>query len=148
MLRLAAIISLLMAAPLFAAAESPAIDFAVELVGGGIEVHALGKPWLFKQSAQALRGETPMPDPSMAEQKQLLLKHHGKIVERFGEERGNMLMRKYSCCYAQGVRGAREFRAHASRCSTSAEFIRIVNTLFPSDVLIGQAEGHPAAAQN
>ena len=94
---------------------------------------ALGKPWLFKQAAAALRGETPMPDPTLAEQRALLLRHHGLIVERFGEERGNILMRKYSCCYAQGRAGAREFRAHASRCASSAEFIRIVNTCFPRD---------------
>jgi tRNA-dihydrouridine synthase B len=98
----------------------------------------LGKPWLFKQVAELLRGETPMPDPTLGEQKQILLRHHGKIVERFGEERGNMLMRKYSCCYAQGVRGAREFRAHASRCSTSAGFIHIIHTHFPLDAPSGK----------
>ena len=93
----------------------------------------LGRPWLFKQIAAALRGEPPMPDPTLAEQKDLLLRHQSRVVERFGEERGNLLMRKYSCCYAQGRRGAREFRAHASRCVTSKEFVHVVNTYFPQD---------------
>ncbi len=93
----------------------------------------LGKPWLFKQVAAALKGETPMPDPTLAEQRDLLLRHQTKVVERFGEERGNLLMRKYSCCYAQGRRGARDFRAHASRCVTTADFVHVVETFFPRD---------------
>jgi len=109
-----------------------------EVDGVMIARAALGKPWLFKQAAQALKGEVPMPEPSLAEQKDLLLRHHKAIVERFGEERGNMLMRKYSCCYAQGRSGASKFRAHASRCSTSAEFVAIVETWFPTD-----ADIHP-----
>ncbi|HYG76232.1 MAG TPA: tRNA dihydrouridine synthase DusB [Planctomycetota bacterium] len=94
---------------------------------------ALGRPWLFKQAAQALRGEPVMPDPTLAEQAALLLRHQRLVVERFGEERGNILMRKYACCYAQGVRGAREFRALASRCETNAEFEAIVRDHFPKD---------------
>jgi tRNA-dihydrouridine synthase B len=94
---------------------------------------ALGRPWLFKQAAQALRGEPVMPDPSLTEQAELLLRHQRKIVERFGEERGNILMRKYACCYAQGRTGAREFRGLASRCCSSADFERIVREHFPKD---------------
>jgi len=99
---------------------------------------ALGRPWLFKQAAQALKGEAVMPDPTLAEQADLLLRHQKLIVQRFGEERGNILMRKYACCYAQGVRGAREFRGLASRCSTSTEFERVVREHFPKD---GAAHG-------
>jgi tRNA-dihydrouridine synthase B len=91
----------------------------------------LGRPWLFKQVAAALRGEPVMPDPTLAEQQDLLLRHQRRVVERFGEERGNLLMRKYSCCYAQGRRGAREFRAHASRCTSTREFVHIVENFFP-----------------
>ena len=93
----------------------------------------LGKPWLFKQVAAALKGEPVMPDPTLKEQRDLLIRHQRRVVERFGEERGNLLMRKYSCCYAQGRRGAREFRAHASRCETTAQFVHIVETYFPQD---------------
>ena len=61
-------------------------------------------------------------------------------LDRFGEERGNMLMRKYACCYAQGRRGARDFRALASKCSTTDEFVRIVLEHFPKD---GQVHHEP-----
>lgn len=94
----------------------------------------LSKPWLYKQAAAALAGLPVMPDPTLAEQRDLLLRHQAMVVNRFGEERGNILMRKYSCCYAVGRAGSREFRAHASRCATSADFVRIVEQHFPAEV--------------
>jgi len=71
----------------------------------------LGRPWLFRQAADALQGLAPKPEPGLAEQRELLLRHHRLITAHFGEERGNLLMRKFSCCYAQGRPGARQFRA-------------------------------------
>jgi tRNA-dihydrouridine synthase B len=92
---------------------------------------ALSKPWLFRQAQAALRGEPIPPDPTLAEERALLLHHYGLVVERFGEMKGTTLMRKYACCYAQGRPGAREFRTRASRVSTPAEFHAIVETYFP-----------------
>jgi tRNA-dihydrouridine synthase B len=94
---------------------------------------ALGRPWVFKQVAQALKGEAVMAEPSLAEQAELLRRHQRLIVERHGEERGNMLMRKYACCYVQGRPGVRQFRGQASRCRTNAEFEQIVRELFPRE---------------
>ncbi len=66
---------------------------------------ALGHPWLFAQSHAALAG-LPIPeDPTLDEQREMLLRHYGLMVERFGAERGTILMRRYACCYAQGRRG-------------------------------------------
>jgi tRNA-dihydrouridine synthase B len=110
-----------------------------EVDGVMIARAALGRPWIFKQAAMALKGEVPMPEPTLAEQKLLLLRHHKAIVARFGEDRGNMLMRKYSCCYAQGRPGASKFRSHASRCLTSAEFIQTVEEHFPESHLLTRA---------
>jgi tRNA-dihydrouridine synthase B len=97
----------------------------------------LAKPWLFSQAAAAIKGE-PIPfEPSLEEQKLLILRHQREIVQRFGEERGNILFRKYSVTYAQGRPGASHFRAHASKCSTSAEFVSIVENYFPTQVAAG-----------
>ena len=61
----------------------------------------------------------------------MLLRHHEWIVEHFGEECGNILMRRYACNYATGKRGAREFRGMVTKCCTSAEFRHIVEVYFP-----------------
>lgn len=92
---------------------------------------SLGKPWLFRQAAAALRGEPVPPDPSLEEERQLLLHHYELICERFGDEKGTVLMRKYACCYAQGRRGAREFRSRVVKIQSRAEFRDVVDQYFP-----------------
>jgi tRNA-dihydrouridine synthase B len=94
---------------------------------------ALGKPWLFKQAQAALKGEPIPPDPTLEEERELLLHHYQLVCERFGSEKGTILMRKYACCYAQGRPGARGFRTQVSHCSAPADFLTIVNEHFPSN---------------
>jgi tRNA-dihydrouridine synthase B len=92
---------------------------------------ALGKPWLFRQCAAALRGEPIPSDPTPEEERKLLLHHFKLVCQRFGDERGTSLMRKFACCYAQGRPGARDFRAHVGRVSTPPEFYDAVERFFP-----------------
>jgi tRNA-dihydrouridine synthase B len=94
---------------------------------------ALGKPWLFRQVQSALRGEPIPPDPTLDDERRLLLHHYSLIVERFGVEKGSVLMRKFACCYAQGRPGAREFRTRVAHISTPAEFQAVVERYFPRE---------------
>lgn len=94
---------------------------------------SLNKPWLFRQAAAALRGEPIPPDPTLAQERELLLHHWRLVAKRFGEEKGALLMRKFACCYAQGRRGAREFRKHVVEVNTAAEFCEVVERHFPKD---------------
>ena len=94
---------------------------------------ALGRPWLFAQAAAALKGKPVPPEPTLGEQRQMLLEHYGRIVERFGAERGTIVMRRYACCYAQGRPGARSFRAHAVLVSTPEEFQKMLTEHFPRE---------------
>ena len=92
---------------------------------------ALSKPWLFRQAQAALRGEPIPADPAGEEEKELLLRHFRLVAQRFGEQRGAILMRKFACCYAQGRPGAREFRTHVAKVSTPSEFNEVVRRYFP-----------------
>lgn len=91
----------------------------------------LGRPWLFAQSAAALKGEPIPAEPTLPEQRECMLHHYALVKERFGEEKGTILMRKYACCYAQGKYGARYFRTHVANISTADEFYRVVDEYFP-----------------
>jgi tRNA-dihydrouridine synthase B len=95
---------------------------------------SLAKPWLFAQVAAALRGEAISPEPTLDEERQLLMHHFDLICQRFGDAKGTLLMRKFSCCYAQGRAGAREFRSRVVKVSTPAEFRGVVEACFPRDV--------------
>ncbi len=61
-----------------------------------------------------------------------MLRHYALVLDRFGEEKGTLLMRKYACCYAQGKPGARFFRTHIDKVTTPEEFHRVVNEYFPT----------------
>jgi len=92
---------------------------------------ALNRPWLFRQAQAALSGEPIPSDPSLEEERELMLHHYELVCERFGETKGTILMRKYACCYAQGRMGARQFRTEISKAATPAEFHEIVERTFP-----------------
>ncbi len=94
---------------------------------------SLGRPWLFAQACAAVRGQAVPADPSLAEQKQCLLKHYDLVVQRFGVQKGTHLMRKYACCYAQGKHGARIFRTQIAQVDSPEEFHRIVEETFPME---------------
>ncbi len=92
----------------------------------------LGRPWLFAQASAALRGQAIPTDPTRAEQRECMERHYRLVVERFGEKKGTMLMRKYACCYAQGIPGARKFRTHVAHVTSSNEFYKVVAEFFPN----------------
>jgi tRNA-dihydrouridine synthase B len=91
----------------------------------------LGRPWLFRQAAAALAGEPIPPDPTLDEQRQIVLHHYGLVCRRFGPEKATVLMRKYACCYAQGRTGARDFRTHVAQVKTPDEFFAVMDHYFP-----------------
>lgn len=93
----------------------------------------LGRPWLFAQASAALRGEPVPPDPTLDQQRECMLKHYRLVVARFGEQKGTVLMRKFSCCYAAGLHGARKFRTHVARVSSAREFYDVVEDWFPRE---------------
>jgi tRNA-dihydrouridine synthase B len=101
------------------------------LDGVMIARESLAKPWIFAQTAALLRGEPKPPDPSPAEQYDLVLHHYDLVCRRFGPDRGTLLMRKFACSYAQGLPGAREFRGQVSRVLSQGEFLDVMRKTFP-----------------
>lgn len=91
----------------------------------------LGRPWLFAQACAIVKGETVPEDPSLEEQKECMLHHFDLVVDRFGVDKGTLLMRKYACCYAAGKPGARHFRSNVAKVNSPAEFYEVVKEYFP-----------------
>lgn len=92
---------------------------------------ALGRPWLFRQIQAALQGQDVPEEPAPTQQRLLLLQHFERVLQRFGSEKGTMLMRKYACCYAQGLPGARHFRGQVARVDSPDQFRQVVAHAFP-----------------
>lgn len=70
---------------------------------------AQGNPWLFREIAAALRGESDAP-PSPTERAAMALRHFELEVQLFGEKRGVLEMRKHIAWYVHGMKGASKFR--------------------------------------
>ena len=97
------------------------------MVGRG----GLNRPWIFRQIRQKLNGKDPDPDPTLAQQREILHKHYELVLKRFGEPLAVILMRKYACDYALGKPGARRFRNLISQAKNHDQFLQIVQEEFP-----------------
>jgi tRNA-dihydrouridine synthase B len=104
----------------------------------------LTRPWVFREISAALRGEPAPPPPDLAEQRRLLLRHHAELTELQGDPWGTILMRKFASQYLCGVPGARPFRDAITRAENRADFLGIVERLFPR----GADDGEPDAARD
>ena len=90
----------------------------------------LDRPWIFRQIAEALENRPVEPDLTIPEQKKLLIYHFNLVIQRFGESRAVVLMRRYACNYSKGKPGGRVFRDKISRVATSQEFMKMIDEYF------------------
>jgi tRNA-dihydrouridine synthase len=65
---------------------------------------ALTRPWVFREIAAALRGETVPAPPTLEEQRALLLRHHAAMVEQESDRWGTVAMRKFAVRYLTRIR--------------------------------------------
>jgi len=93
---------------------------------------ALGRPWLFRQAAAALRGEPIPADPTPDEQRRLLLDLLRIAVECFGPEKGAVMMRAHACRFGEGLPGARVFRRAVSQAAGAEQLAAAIERDFPA----------------
>lgn len=99
---------------------------------------ALGNPWLIREIASVMRGETIAAAPTVEERVDFALAHFDSMIERYGEKSGVLQMRKHLGWYLRGIDDASTFRE------------RINHELSPDGVraLLAEARTRPAAAES
>ncbi|MBV7256499.1 tRNA dihydrouridine synthase DusB [Pacificimonas sp. WHA3] len=80
-----------------------------------------GKPWLLNQVMAALSGEAEVPDPSLAEQYDLITEHYELTLEQYGELNGVNMFRKHMGWYTKGLTGSAEFRNRVNQEPSAAK---------------------------
>ncbi|MGE4618446.1 MAG: tRNA dihydrouridine synthase DusB [Planctomycetota bacterium] len=113
-----------------------AIEILESTGAAGVMVarRCLSAPWVFREIAAALQGEPIPAPPTLAQQREQLLRHHEQLVEVHGDPFGTVLMRKFAARYLGGVRGAKAFRAEVTVARNAQDFCRIVEDLFPTEI--------------
>lgn len=71
---------------------------------------AYGRPWFPAQAMHYLNTGERLPDPSVAEQRDIVLEHYEGILTNYGTEQGVMIARKHIGWYVKGLHAAAEFR--------------------------------------
>ncbi len=82
------------------------------MVGRG----AYGKPWFLRQVMHFLKTGTRLPDPPLAEQRDIVLSHYDAMLSHYGVSVGSRIARKHLGWYSKGLYGSSEFRAAVNRC--------------------------------
>ncbi len=80
---------------------------------------AQGRPWLFKQIDHYLRTGQRLPDPTLPQQRDVLMDHLRRIHEFYGEAVGVRVARKHIGWYTARLSGQREFRSVINRIEGS-----------------------------
>ena len=74
-----------------------------------------GRPWFPAQVAHFLQTGERLPEPDLAAQKSIMLRHYTAMQSHFGTEPGMRLARKHLSWYSRGLTGSAEFRATVMR---------------------------------
>ncbi len=88
---------------------------------------AYGRPWFLKQVIHFLKTGERLPDPALAEQREILLGHYDDMMSHYGVESGVRVARKHLGWYARGFPGAAEFRNRVMKLTDPAAVRAAVN---------------------
>jgi len=95
------------------------------IVGRG----CLGRPWLFRELAQAFAGLEPDPPPDLGGVLSVMLDHAHRLIDLFGPEMGMRQMRKWTSWYTKGFRGSSAVRAELARIERLDAIAELVGRL-------------------
>src|SRR5271165_2644366 len=105
-----------------------------------------GRPWFLACAAHFLRTGTRLPEPSLAEQKSILLRHYHLMLSQFGIGPGVRLARKHLTWYSRGLPGSAEFRAAVNRLPDADSVRRLIDGFY--DPLIDRGVARAAATND
>jgi nifR3 family TIM-barrel protein len=100
----------------------------------------LGKPWLFRDLADALAGRPVVPPPPLGEAVAVLRRHAELLIEVFGPEKGPREVRKHTGWYLAGYPVGGAVRRALSQVGSLAELHTRLDGLDPDLVLAPGSE--------
>jgi tRNA-dihydrouridine synthase B len=96
------------------------------MVGRG----SYGKPWLLAQVMAALEGRRVPENPTLAEQRNLVLEHYDAMMALYGHDHGVGIARKHLGWYTKGLPSSAEFRNQVNMISSSAQVVSMLRDFY------------------
>ena len=106
--------------------DETGVDFV--MIGRG----AQGRPWVFKQIAHYMQTSELLPDPTLEEKMEILLRHIRLACDYKGETIGMREARKHAAWYFKGEYGSADFRRRAGQLCTYADLQQLAEEMLQS----------------
>lgn len=106
--------------------EETGVDFV--MIGRG----AQGRPWVFKQIAHYMQTGELLPDPTLEEKMDILLRHIRLSCDYKGEKIGMREARKHAAWYFKGEYGSADFRRRAGQLCTYDDLQQLAEEMLNS----------------
>jgi tRNA-dihydrouridine synthase B len=104
---------------------------------------AQGRPWFLGQVAHFLETGEELPDPSLEEQRDVVLEHFDMALEHYGELTGVRHMRKHLGWYTKGIKYGNEFRRQANSILDASVVRKLVNEFYNQSIENGEVRQNP-----
>lgn len=96
------------------------------MIGRGV----YGRPWFLSQVIHYLKTGDKLPEPGLAELKDIVLDHYQAMIEHYGEVAGKKIARKHISWYTKGLRDSAFFRQQVNRMSDVRQVRQIISDFF------------------
>lgn len=106
-----------------------------------------GRPWLVAQACAHMRGEI-MPEPSLAEQRTIVLAHYDEMLSFYGVQAGIRIARKHIGWYSSGLPKSAEFRQSVNRSENPDEVKVLVRDFYARTLDAGITSRHREKVTN
>jgi tRNA-dihydrouridine synthase B len=106
-----------------------------------------GRPWFLAQVAHFLRTGHRLPEPPLAQQKDVITTHYRLVLEQFGELAGVRLARKHISWYSRGLPGSAEFRAAVNRLPDAASVLALIDAFYDRLIARGVSRTPPGRGE-
>ena len=108
------------------------VDHALDASGAdGVMIGrgSYGRPWFVHQVAEYLKGRQVV-EPSLLEQRDILLRHYDAMLTLYGTNAGVRIARKHIGWYASGLHSSAEFRQNVNRATDAAVVTTLIHDYY------------------
>jgi tRNA-dihydrouridine synthase B len=95
---------------------------------------AQGNPWIFRRILYYLRTGELLPEPSLKEKTDMIIRHMKMIVDLKGEYAGIREMRKHIAWYIKGTRNSTRIREKLFRLTSQEEIVQLLDNYINVDL--------------